>query len=171
MIVIRATKKVLKYLPRAGTATAPSKNALGDWYINRLVVDRRPLLLILSERSRLAILEPARNLKTLPAKLPELVRRRLIGMHISESQISNEIEAMAVIEVAPTINRSVVGQLVDFAKAVPYYLPEGDWAETHLRLIEERLGETPCLCSGKDTDVIWPDRQARKLLAETWGHQ
>ena len=168
MIVIRATKKVLKFLPLAGTPTAPSNNALGDWYVNRLVVDRRPLLLILSERSRLAILDPARNLKALPVKLPELVRRRLVGMDIPESQISREIDTMKSVEVAPTINRSVVGQLVDFAKAIPYYLPEGDWSEIDLRTIEARLGETPCLCSGKDTDVIWPEREARKLLAETW---
>ena len=71
MIVIRATKKVLKFLPRAGDAIASSDNALGDWYVNRLVVDRKPLLLIVSERSRLAIIEPARNIKLLPANLPE----------------------------------------------------------------------------------------------------
>ena len=166
MTVIRATKKVLKFLPATKDMVDQSNNALGDWYVNRIVVDRQPLLLIVSELSRLAIVEPARNIKSLPSTLPNIVRRRLSEMHISEPAITRELDLMNPIAVAPTTNRSIVGQLVDFAKAIPYCLPEGDWCEADLRIVEDRLGETPCLCSGKAMDTIWPEREARKLLAE-----
>jgi hypothetical protein len=34
--------------------------------------------------------------------------------------------------------------MVDFAKSVPYHLEPGYWNENSLRLVEERLAETPC---------------------------
>ena len=48
MVVLRATKKVLKLLPKASSMAVTSTTALGDWYINRIVVDRHPLLLLVS---------------------------------------------------------------------------------------------------------------------------
>ena len=52
--------------------------------------------------------------------------------------------AMASVAVGPTVDRSVLGILVDFAKAIPYYFAPGPWGETTLRIVEERLAETPC---------------------------
>ncbi len=166
MVILRGTKKVLALLPRSGGVTGESTNALGDWYVNRLVVDRRPLLILVSERSRLAILEPARDVKDFPGRLPELVRRRLIALGAPQSQIEREVDAMRDIEVGPTASRSIIGQMVDFASAVPYFLPKDEWGDGDLRLIEQQLGETPCLCSGRFRDTIWPAREALKLLGE-----
>jgi hypothetical protein len=55
MVLLRATQKVLRLLPEsAGGVIDSSTTALGDWYVNRLIVDRQPLLLLVSSTSRLA---------------------------------------------------------------------------------------------------------------------
>ena len=167
-MILRATHKVLRDLPKTARPEINSDTALGDWYINRIVIDRRPLLLMTSGHSRLAILEPARDVKRLPQRIAALVDRRLISLGAPRHWIDKEIAAMDPIAVAPTKDRSVVGQMVDFAKAVPFYLPEGDWGDPELRMVETRLSETPCLCSGRSEDTIWPKREAMALLSKKW---
>ena len=63
MVVLRATQKVLKLLPEPSGSAVTSTTALGDWYINRIVVDRHPLLLLVSSRSLLSVITPARDVK------------------------------------------------------------------------------------------------------------
>jgi hypothetical protein len=46
VVVLRATQKVLRSLPQSEGELGASSNALGDWYVNRLVIDRQPLLLL-----------------------------------------------------------------------------------------------------------------------------
>src|SRR6185369_5689482 len=111
------------------------------------------------------ILEPARDVKRLPLHLSAIVSRRLAALAIPDFQINDETSVMNPIAVGPTKDKSIVGQLVDFAKAIPYYLPEGDWGEDDLRTTEDRLGDTPCLCSAKVGQTIWPITETRKLLA------
>ena len=167
MVILRATQKVMKSLSRSVDDADVSNNALGDWYVNRITVDRKPLLLLMSENCRLPILEPARDVRHLPDRLSEVVARRLQKMDVQENGIAKELAAMKVVRVGPTRNRSVVGQMVDFAKAIPFYLPVSGWDEKDLAEVERRLGETPCLCSGRNSETIWPDRDARRLLEAT----
>jgi hypothetical protein len=168
VVFLRATQKVLRLLPTSGSAEQESTSALGDWYVNRIVIDRQPLLLLLSSKSLLAILEPARDLKKLPLRLPTLVEERLARLPISRHIISCEVAAIREVVVGKTIDRSVVGQMVDFAKALTFYLPESGWGTSDLREAEARFAETPCRCSGADKDVIWPERKAIELLETTW---
>jgi hypothetical protein len=77
MVVLRATKKLLSKLPAAHSRVAGSDTALGDWHVNRLVVDRQPLLLLVSSCSLLSILAPARDVRILPNRLATLVASRL----------------------------------------------------------------------------------------------
>lgn len=168
MVILRATHKILRILPKTAHPEVSSDTALGDWYINRIVIDRRPLLLMISGPSRLAILEPARDVKHLPQRIAASVERRLNSLGASRHWIDKEIAAMDTVAVASTKDRSVVGQMVDFAKAVPFYLPEGDWGDPDLRMIETRLSETPCLCGGRSEDTIWAKREAVALLSKKW---
>ena len=165
MVTLRATRKVLRLLPPPRAASGASDTALGDWYVNRIVVDRRPLLLIVSERSRLSIIEPARDVRELPARLPDLVRRRLAVLGIPESRIATELRSMDPIGIGPTVDRSIVGQMVEFAKVIPVYLPVDGWGEPELRIAEDRLGKMPCLSSGRVGTSIWPAEEAAKRLA------
>ena len=70
-------------------------------------------------------------------------------------------------QVARTIDRSVVGIMVDFAKALPYCLSAG-WNENTLRLAEDSLARTPCY-AGQSDRVIFPDQKASEVLWEKWG--
>jgi hypothetical protein len=168
MVVLRATGKVLRVLPESASEMDTSDTALGDWYVNRVVVDRRPLLLLVSALSRLAILTLARNVKNLPETIGGLVAQRLERLTVNREVIVAEINAMKSVRVGRTRDRSITGQMVDFAKAVPYYLPVGGWDESTLRFVEDRLGETPCLVTRKGHQTVWPDREAVDLLTARW---
>jgi hypothetical protein len=164
---LRATQKVLRRLPLSTAApSAATDTALGDWYVNRFVVDRKPLLLLLSSRSLLTILLPARELRTLPARLPALVSARLRRLGIDRSIVDAEERAMTSVTIAGTTDRAVLGYLVDFAKMVPYHLEAGRWDETTLVFVEGRLARTPCHL-GRAT--IFPDRAVPELLDARWG--
>jgi hypothetical protein len=168
MVILRATKRVLARLRPAAATVGSSDTALGDWYVNRLVVDRQPLLLLISSRSYLPILTPARDVASLPRHLPSLVAARLRRLDIDSSLIEAEVAAMQPVLVAPTADRSVVGILVDFAKMAPHHLEPGVWDQTTLPFVEARLAETPCHAARPFEDVIFPERKAPELLESTW---
>lgn len=167
MVYLRATKKVLRRLPSKAPDEQPSDNALGDWFVNRLVVDRQPLLILVSGSSLLPILEPARNVRSLPKRLPSIVRSRLERLGVHKSLIDSEVDTMHDVLVAATNDRSVVGTMVDFVKVVPYYLPEGlGWGVDELYVAEAKLADTPCRCTSRN--AVFPDRKAPALLAARW---
>lgn len=168
MVVLRATQKVLKTLPRSANDCDTSDTALGDWYVNRIVVDRQPLLLFVSSKSLLAMLAPARDVRTLPDRFPGMVGDRLRQLGVDLGLIGSEMDVMHAVRVGPTQDRSVLGTMVDFSKAVPYYLPEDGWSTRNLRSVEDRLAETPCQASCRLQDVIFPEQTALRLLEERW---
>ena len=167
MVYLRATQKVLRRLPPKALDGDPFDTSLGDWFVNRLVVDRQPLLILVSGLSLLPILEPARNLRTLPDRLPSIVESRLVRLGVDRNLIIPAIEAMREVRVCATNNRSIVGSMIEFAKMAPYYLPDAStWDADVLPFAEGMLEHTPCRCSGRDT--IWPDLEAPALLAARW---
>ena len=168
MVILRATQKVLKAIPESAVDTDVSDTALGDWYLNRITLNRQPLLLLVSSKSLLAVLTPARNVKALPSRISKIVADRLVRLDVDEHLIRAEVQAMNVAVVGRTRNRSVTGQMVDFAKAIPYYIPVGGLDDSMLRIAEDRLGETPCRCDRSDAETIWPAQYAARLLAERW---
>jgi len=167
MVVLRPTRKLRSSLP-AAEVSRPSDTALGDWYVNRVVVDRQPLLLLVSSTSLLPILVSARDVRGLPERLGSLVESRLRRLGIEAAAIVLERHAMAPVVVAPTVDRSVVGIMVDFAKSVPYYLEPGRWTVETLANVEARLAETPCHVGKPGDGVIFPADKATELLRATW---
>lgn len=168
-MILRRTRKLRALRATAEPVPATSDTALGDWYVNRLVVDRQPLLILVSSTSLLPLLVPARDVQGLPGRLPALVRLRLFRLGIDAATIDAEIRAMSPVTVAPTADRSVVGTMVDFAFAVPYHLDAGAWDEKTLPATEDWLAQTPCRASKRDDRVIFPDRKAPVLLYAKWG--
>jgi hypothetical protein len=168
MVILRPTGKLRSLLPARGAVTSASDTALGDWYVNRIVVDRQPLLLLVSSTSLLPILLRARDVRGLPDQLKGLVEARLRRCGADARVIAAELQAMSSVVVAPTLDRSVLGILVDFAKAVPYYLEPRAWSEPTLRVVEERLAETPCFTSRAFNSVVFPQKRAQELLRAKW---
>jgi hypothetical protein len=167
MVMLRATKRLLSRLPASGHGLAASDTALGDWYANRIVVDRRPLVLLVSQNSLLPILEVARDVRQLPDRLAGIVDARLRRLGIDERLIVPEVNAMNPVAIGPTAARSVVGTMVDFAFVLPYYLADVGWGA--LEQVEAHLARTPCRVSSRGRDVIFPDRATRSLLESRWG--
>lgn len=169
MVTLRATKKVLRWLPLVSAGDHSADTALGDWYVNRFVVDRQPLLLLVSSRSLLSILHPARHVRQLPDRLPDLVGQRLRRLGVADPLVEREVAAMQPVGVGPTRDRSVVGTLVDFERTVPYWLAENSWSELDLRRAEIQLAEAPCRVSAPGRRTLFPCDTAPQLLEEAWG--
>jgi hypothetical protein len=75
---------------------------------------------------------------------------------------------MTPVEIGATIDRSVIGIMVDFAKSVPYHLAPGLWSESTLQVVEECLAETPCHAGRRFDLVVFPDKKAPELLRLKW---
>ncbi len=169
MVVLRRTRKLASVLQASANASAQSETALGDWYVNRTTVDRRPLLLLLSAHALLPVLLPARDVRSLPDRLPGIVADRLRRLGVGNSIIDAEVAAMESVAVGQTTDRSVVGIMVDFAKAIPFHLEPGLWDDTTLAFVEARLAETPCHAGRRLEEVVFPARKAVELLKGRWG--
>jgi hypothetical protein len=168
MVILRPTRKLSALLPVSEAAATTSDTALGDWYVNRLVVDRQPLLLLVSSATLLPMLVPARDVRGLPGRLVAIVEDRLKRFGIDDRAIAAEVAAMGAVVVGPTVDRSVVGIMVDFAKAVPYHLDAGEWSAATLKVVEERLAKTPCHSARAFDGVIFPDKKAPEVLGAKW---
>jgi hypothetical protein len=168
MVILRPTAKLQRAIPLLAEPPGGSDTALGDWYVKPFKVDYQPLLLLVSSRSLLAILTPARHVATLPERLSEIVAARLRRLGVAPDVLEAETAAMAPVHPSPTRDRSVLGTLVDFAKSIPLFLPIRGWDETALPFLELRLGETPCRCAGRASEVIWPAEKAVSLLRARW---
>ena len=93
MVTLRPTRKLRTALPVAESA-AISDTALGDWYVNRLLVDRQPLLLLVSSASLLPIVVRARDVRALPRHIGDMVARRL-ARRTPDGGVSSTIGAFA----------------------------------------------------------------------------
>src|SRR5512138_1264343 len=117
MLVLRATAKLHKRLKAPVVADAgKSTTSLGAWYANLIYLERKPVILAVSEKSLLAVLLPARDLATLPQRFPGIVRDRLLRLGVPAELADREVGEKAEVVVAPTANRSVLGVLNNFAK-------------------------------------------------------
>jgi hypothetical protein len=166
MVVLRRTNRLQSLLPASSPDHAHSDTALGDWYVNRIVVHRKPLLLLISSKSLLPLVLPARDVRTLPERLAGLVRQRLLRLGVSNPLVQTEISAMSPVLVAKTTDRAVLGILVDFAKSVPYYLPERASTEEDLARVEAQLEDTPCYVTRQYGKAVFPRDKALALLEQ-----
>jgi hypothetical protein len=151
----------------AASVSSPSDTALGDWYVNRIVVDRKPLLLLVSAAALFPIVLPARGVRFLPSRLATILATQLDRLGIEPGIIGAECEAMNPVVVAPTADRSVLGIMVDFAKAMTCY--SGDLrTQQGLDDLADWLAETPCHAAQRDERVVFPNRKAAELLRAKW---
>ncbi len=159
MFVLRCTQKLLKRVGAPNAGDAVSATRLGDWFANLVVVDRRPYVLLVSERSRLPVVVPARRVKQLGEHLPSILEEVLKTLGLPASAIRREVEEMRDNVVAPTNSRSVLGTLNEFAFMLQDRLREEPDAD--LVAVAAWLSETPITALGD----FFPDLQTRALLS------
>lgn len=125
MVTLRCTRKLQKKLracevPEIG----PSTTVLGDWYGDLLFTRHARLLVFVSEQSRLAVLLHARDFPSLEERFRAAVVGLLRHLGVSEEAIRREEVAMAEIVYAPTRNRSLIGTLNDYFRALPLMIED-----------------------------------------------
>jgi hypothetical protein len=158
MLVFRCTRTLLDRLPNAATSPlARSTTALGDWYFKLLFAKPVWLLLGVSERSRLPVVLPARELRTMATRFQDAAGRLFGDLAVSAAAIAAERAAMTEVAFAKTVDRRVIGSLNDFARAVQWALH--DESDLSLHALSLRLAETPILPLHDS-----PDRMTQRLL-------
>ena len=116
MVVLRCTQRLLVRLKQVGALPpVESTTRLGDWYGNILRIGRRQHLLFISERSRLPVVIPIRELKRLGTVFPDAVCERLSIVGVAAADIADERMRMSELAFGRTRNRSLLGTLNDFA--------------------------------------------------------
>ena len=145
MVVLRCTQKLLVRLEQVGDLSpVESTTRLGDWYGNILRIGRRQHLLFISERSRLPVVIPIRELKRLGTVFPDAVCERLSHVGIAARDIADEGMLMSELAFGRTRNRSLLGTLNDFAfmaQSVDARRPEPESPEELMQF----LSQTPIL--------------------------
>jgi len=158
VVLFRCTKKLLDRLPGAALAAADkSTTALGDWYFKVLPGRPQWLLLGVSEKSRLPIVLPARELSTFAPRFLKELEAVLHDLGVTRPAASAELAAMSSVKFAKTIDRRVLGSLNDFAFAVQW--SRQDHPTEPLHALNLKLAETPILPLHDS-----PDRITRRLL-------
>ena len=164
-VVLRATQKVLKSLTETSSDEDQSGTALGDWYVNRIVVSRQPILLFMSERGFLTISMPARDVKGLAARFPDYVSERLERLGLSEDLIHSEVRAMAPVLVGKTRSQSLLAQMAGFARALPQYL---GGSQLDFAGAERTMEQTPCQLDRHYQEMVVAEFDVPRLLVERW---
>jgi len=125
----------------------PPSTALGDWYAQLTVVDRKPLVLAVSERTLLPVIVPLAPAKNLRPRLVDATHETLLALLIPEPVVSEECEAMRASAFGATNNRQILGSINDFLRMLDSYLrPHETFRDAALG-----LAEAPCGPIGMDS--------------------
>lgn len=161
MYTLRCTGKLLK---RLGAATErvrePPTTRLGDWYGTLVHAPGMQVVLLVSERTLLPVVVPARETRTLAARFPPALAEVLAQLKVPSAVIDREVRAMAEPRIGKTASRQVLGSMNEFVRLMPYRWPPGS-----LTAVALELAETPCGPIGMRS----PDGLTRELLAAPSG--
>jgi Domain of unknown function (DUF6933) len=143
MFTLRCTQKLQKRLEiNYDESPCLPTTALGDWYANILVLQKRPVVLFVSEKSLLCVLVYARESPTLVPRFRDGVAELLRQLGATNTAIEKEREAMAEVLIGPTRSRSVLGSMNDFVYQVQ---ASADYNSDRTLLDHQlSLAEMPC---------------------------
>ena len=160
MLTLRCTQRLLARLKGSrteGSAAEPTTR-LGDWYANLLHVGRTQLVLAVSARTFLPVVSLAAPANTIVARLRDGAGDVLRAIGVDSVSIDRELAEMETVVLGRTASRQVIGILVDFAKALDFYLG----ADPSLLACSLKLAKTPCSPLYKTT--VSPDHATRALF-------
>jgi hypothetical protein len=144
MVVMRCTRQPLMRLKYPGEdSSAESTTRLGDWYGTLIRFGRRQALLFISERSRLRVLLPARDVDRLALAFPKAVSETLMSLGVPTAAAEQERLSMSPITIGPTRSRSLLGSLNEFA-----FLARADFItkrDPTLDAVARELAEVPLI--------------------------
>lgn len=115
MVTICCTAKLIRKLDfPVGSSIPEPTTALGNWYANILFFYRRRFLLFVSERSRLAVITPSREIRSVASHLRDYLSILLEYLNVKPEWIEAEIRQMASVCYAATNSRSILGTMNDY---------------------------------------------------------
>jgi hypothetical protein len=135
-----------------------STTRLGDWCANLLHAGRRQLVLAISSRTFFPVLVEAAPIGMLPARIRNAAGAGLRSLGIPAELIEGELDQMGDVVWAKSASRRATGILVDFAKALPFYLEDG----SSLDAVSAKLSDKPII-SGSPT-ALFPDQATAALF-------
>jgi hypothetical protein len=111
-----------KLLKRAGFPIQPSTSspttALGNWYGNILFFHRVQLLLLVSENSRLAVITPAKEVRSVANRLTLQLKEVLQSLGAEPNWIEAEMHEMETVTYSTTHSKSVLGTMNDYQNQI-----------------------------------------------------
>ena len=159
MYTLRCTSKLLARLgPPTEVTPEPPSNALGDWYATLVHAPRLQVVLMVSERSLLPLVVPAREAATFLERAPRALAEVLLGLGVRSSVIEREVRAMAGPRIGRTANRQVLGSMNDFLRMMRSH----PWPPSSLAAVSLELAKAPCGPIG----MASPDDLTRELLTD-----
>lgn len=152
VVTLRLTKRLLRLIGGpAATLVEPSTTTLGEWTGGLFYVGHRRYVLLVSERARLPVLLPGRDLKNLARNFPGALAEVLLALGVPVPIIERELEASADVLITTTNSRSLLGTINDFSFLVSHQLgerPDADLVQAALWLSRTPVGplghERPC---------------------------
>lgn len=124
MVVLRCTRRLLARVGPPCEDPPPSTTALGDWFAQPVNIGRMRFILLISERSRLPVLMPARDVKHLARNFPNALAHVLVDLGVPAASIRREVDQVQEAVIAKTNNRSLLGTLGDFSNMLWYRLKQ-----------------------------------------------
>lgn len=117
---------------------------LGDWFANIIFLNRRPVVLAMSERSQLTALIPYVEFKTRPLlSLSCKISEFLVRVNVPQDLIEQELREMEDFSICNTNNRSILGCMNDFSRLAKFHTTDNSEA-IDLNTLEFELNKTPC---------------------------
>jgi len=144
MLVLRCTKKLLGRLGPPVADPPASTTVLGDWYAKPFGVGHQRYVLLVSEKSRMAVLMHGRDVAGIARRFPDAMAGQLALLRIPADAVAREVEACGEVVIASTANRSVLGTMTDFVLSATLGLRERqmEGVEADLERESMRLSHT-----------------------------
>jgi len=115
MITLRCTERLRKGLHVPAAEDPPvSTTVLGDWFGQPVLTRYVRMILLVSERSRLPVLVPARQLDSFEKRFRRALGDLLRDIGIPAEAIRRELAEMQELVYARTNSRSVLGTMNDY---------------------------------------------------------
>lgn len=87
---------------------------LGDWYANLVYLPGEQVVLFVNERSLLPVLVPARDARSLVARMQHTLRDVLLRIGVPAEAVEAELREMKEARVGKTSSRQTLGSMTDF---------------------------------------------------------
>lgn len=164
MVVIRPTLNLTHRMgiKKLSETDCTSTTVLGDWYATGVVLVKKQFILCVCEHARLAILVEAAPYRTFYERLSLALSKLLRDIGVPYEKIQTELSAMESMQLAKSVNRSVLGTLKEYKKQLQYmqHYKRLDLVDIDLQKLSLHLSDIPSLVM----DDVWPITAAAKLF-------